>query len=302
MEAEEPSLCSRLCSRWVHSKEGLNIIQVGKINQYKVANIVSFGVYLDAETGNRQDNVLLPGNQYPDTVQEGDILEVFIYHDSEDRLIATTQRPLAQVDELAYLKVTAKTQIGAFLDFGLERGLFLPFREQKYPIEVNKNYLVFVYLDKSGRLTCTTDIYEHLHADSTYQKNDTVMGTVYQIKPEIGVFVAVDNQYMGLIPRTENFTELKCGDRVQARVIRVREDGKLDLSTRGLSYEQMNVDAEFLIKAMNENQGVLPLNEKARPEEIERVFRMSKAAFKRAVGTLLKNGRIKKIEDELRLP
>lgn len=264
--------------------------------------MASFGVYLDAETGNRKDNVLLPGNQCPDNVKEGDVFDVFVYHDSDDRLIATTQKPLAQVGELAYLKVTAKTQIGAFLDFGLERGLFLPFREQKYPIEVGKSYLVHLYLDKSGRLTCTTNVYELLHANSPYQKNETVMGTVYQINPEIGVFVAVDNQYLGLIPRTENFSELKWGDRVQARVIRVREDGKLDLSPRGLSYEQMNVDAEKLINVMNENQGLLPLNEKARPEEIERVFHMSKAAFKRAVGTLLKNGRIKKTGDELRLP
>ena len=216
-------------------------------------------------------------------------------------MIATTKMPLAQVGELSYLKVTAKTKIGAFLDFGLERGLFLPFREQKYPIEVDKSYLVYIYLDKSGRLTCTTDIYEFLRADSSYQKNDTVMGTVYQINPEIGVFVAVDNQYMGLIPRTENFSDLKYGDRVQARVIRVREDGKLDLSPRGLSHQQMNVDAEILIKVMNENGGVLPHNEKARPEDIERAFHMSKAAFKRAIGTLLKNGRIKKIDDELRL-
>ena len=283
-------------------KEGLIIIQVGKVNQLKIANLASFGVYLDAETGNRTDNVLLPGNQCPENPEVGDVLEVFIYHDSEDRLIATTKKPLAQVGELAYLKVTAKTKIGAFMDFGLERGLFLPFREQKYPIEVDKNYLVYVYLDKSGRITCTTNIYDFLRADSTYQKNDTVMGTVYQIKHEIGVFVAVDNQYMGLIPRSENFSDIKCGDRVQARVIRVREDGKLDLSPRGLSHQQMNVDAEILIKVLNENQGVLPLNEKARPEDIERVFHMSKAAFKRAVGTLLKNGRIKKTGDELRLP
>lgn len=264
--------------------------------------MASFGVYLDAETGNRKDNVLLPRNECPDDPQVGDVLEVFIYHDSEDRLIATTRKPLAEVDELAYLKVTAKTQVGAFLDFGLERGLFLPFREQKYPLDVDKNYLVYIYLDKSGRLSCTTDIYKHLRNDSPYGKNDTIVGTVYQINPEMGVFVAVDNQYMGLIPQTENFTELKWGDQVQARVIRVREDGKLDLSPRQLSHVQMSVDAEFIINAMNQNHGILPLNEKARPEEIERVFHMSKAAFKRAIGSLLKNGRIKKIGDELRLP
>lgn len=275
---------------------------MGKVNQLKVANMASFGVYLDAGTGNRKDNVLLPGNECPNDVQEGAILEVFVYHDSENRLIATRKIPVAQEGELAYLKVTAKTKIGAFLDFGLERGLFLPFREQKYPIAVDKSYLVYLYLDKSGRLSSTTNIYDFLNSDSPYQKNDSVMGTVYQINPQIGVFVAVDNKYMGLIPRTENYTELKCGDRVQARVIRVRDDGKLDLSTRNLSHQQMNVDAELLINSMNANGGLLPLNEKSSPEEIEKVLHMSKAAFKRAVGALLKTGRIKKTGDELRLP
>ncbi|KTE91200.1 CvfB family protein [Desulfitobacterium hafniense] len=278
------------------------MIQVGKINQLNVANLASFGVYLDAGTGNRKDNVLLPGNECPDDIKEGDNLEVFIYHDSEDRLIATRQKPLAQAGELAYLNVTAKTKFGAFLDFGLERGLFLPFREQKYPIEVDKSYLVYLYLDKSGRLSSTTDITDFLSSASPYQKNDSVTGTVYQIHPDIGVFVAVDNQYLGLIPRTENYSDLKWGDRVQARVIRVRDDGKLDLSSRNLSHQQMNVDAELLINAMNAHGGILPLNEKASPEEIEKVFHLSKAAFKRAVGTLLKSGRIKKHGDELRLP
>ncbi|MEL1136499.1 S1-like domain-containing RNA-binding protein [Desulfitobacterium sp. THU1] len=278
------------------------MIQVGKINQLKVANLASFGAYLDAETGNRQDNVLLPGNECPDNVQEGDLFEVFVYHDSENRLIATRQKPLALVGEIAYLKVTAKTKFGAYLDFGIERGLFLPFREQKHPLEIDHSYLVYLYLDKSGRISATTDIYSLLRSDSPYQKNDNVMGTVYQINPEIGVFVAVDNQYMGLIPRSENYSDLRWGDRVQTRVIRVREDGKLDLSPRNLSHQQMNVDAELLINALNAHGGVLPLNEKSDPDEIEKTFHMSKAAFKRAVGVLLKNGRIKKSGDELRLP
>lgn len=188
------------------------------------------------------------------------------------------------------------------MDFGLERGLLLPFREQKYPVEVDKSYLVYLYLDKSGRISSTTNIYDFLRSDSPYQKNDYVTGTVYQINPQIGVFVAVDNLYFGLIPPTENYSDLKYGDRVQTRVIRVREDGKLDLSPRNLSHRQMSVDAELLINAMNANAGILPLNEKSSPDEIERILHMSKAAFKRSVGALLKSGRIKKVGDELRLP
>ncbi len=244
---------------------------------------------------------MLPEKQRPLDAREGDYLDVFIYRDSENRLIATTNKPLAQVGDLAYLKVTAKTQVGAFLDFGLERGLFLPFREQNYPLEVGRSYLVYVYLDRSERLSCTTNIYKHLIANGPYKKNDQVTGTVYQVKPEFGAFVAVDNKYMGLIPNTEYFSELEIGDRIQARVIRIREDGKLDLSTRGLSYLQMSVDGEILIRAMQENSGVLPLTEKANPEEIEARFHMSKAAFKRAISSLLKNRRVAKNGDEIRL-
>ncbi|WP_434512855.1 CvfB family protein [Desulfitobacterium sp. AusDCA] len=272
------------------------MIQIGKFNRLQIANLVSFGAYLDAGTGNRNDNILLPEKQRPKDAGVGDFLDVFIYRDSENRLIATTRTPMAQVGELAYLTVTAKTGIGAFLEIGLERGLFLPFREQKYPIEVGKSYLVYVYIDKSERLCGTTDITSYLSSNAAYQKNESVTGTVYQIHPKLGAFVAVDNQFKGLIPSTENFIELHPGDKVQARVIRVREDGKLDLSTRRLSYQQMSVDAQFLLKAMQENEGNLPLDEKASPGEIEKIFKMSKSEYKRAIGSLLKSGRIQKTE------
>lgn len=197
---------------------------------------------------------------------------------------------------MAYLKVTAQTKIGAFLDIGLERGLFLPFREQKFPLELNRSYLVYVYLDKTGRISCTTDIYKYLTSDSPYRKNDKVKGTIYSVKPDTGAFVAVDNKYMGLIPKSEYFSNIKEGDIVSARVIRVREDGKLDLSPRELSFKQMDNDAEILIKAMENNQGYLALDEKSDPEDIERKFQMSKAAFKRAIGKLLKTKNIIKTE------
>lgn len=244
---------------------------------------------------------MLPEKQRPTNSQIGDYVDVYIYRDSENRLIATTRVPLAQVGDIAYLKVTAKTQIGAFLDLGLERGLFLPFREQKYPIEVGHSYLVYVYMDKSGRLCCTTDIYDHLATGAPYQKNSQITGTIYQINPEIGAFVAIDNKYKGLIPRTEYFSELRIGDRIQARVIRVREDGKLDLSPRRVSHVQMDVDAQILIKLMHENQGKLPLSEKASPIDIENKLHMSKAAFKRAVGSLLKSQKIIKTADGFKL-
>lgn len=276
------------------------MIEIGKIQTLKIANFTSFGAYLDAGTGVRHDNILLPIKQLPEDAKEGDELEVFIYRDSEERLIATRKKPLAQLGELAYLKVTAKTQIGAFLDIGLERGLFLPFHEQKFPIQMGKGYLVKVYLDKSQRLSATTEIYEYLKADTPYQKNDKVTGTVYSINPEIGAFVAVDNKYMGLIPVNEYFSELHEGDQIEARVIRVREDGKLDLSPRELSYMQMDKDTLKILQGIKDHEGFLALNDKSSPVEIESRLHMSKAAFKRALGKLLKENKVTQTDGGLR--
>ena len=275
------------------------MIEIGKIQPLKIANFTSIGAYLDAGTGVRHDNILLPIKQLPEGAKEGEELEVFIYRDSEERLIATLKNPLAQLGELAYLKVNAMTKIGAFLDLGLERGLFLPFHEQKFPIQVGKSYLVKVYLDKSQRLSATTEIYEYLTAASPYLKNDKVVGTVYSVNNDIGAFVAIDNKYMGLIPRNEFFTELREGDQVEARVIRVREDGKLDLSPRELSYIQMDEDTLKILQGIKEHEGFLSLNDKSSPIEIQSRLNMSKAAFKRAVGKLLKENKVVQIEGGL---
>jgi predicted RNA-binding protein (virulence factor B family) len=277
------------------------IIKIGEFNKLRINNFASVGAYLDAETSNRLDNILLPQKQVPLDAQVGDFLDVFIYKDSEDRLIATTRIPLAKVGDLVTLKVSAKTTLGAFMDFGLERGLFLPFVEQKYTLEIGRSYLVYVYLDKSQRLCCTTDIYEHLQTDSPYQKEDMVSGTVYQIRKDIGVFVAVDNKFKGLIPSSELYNELHNGDQIQARIMRVREDGKLDLSMRDLAHKQMDKDAEALLQDMRDNQGYLPLTEDASPKEIENRYHLSKAAFKRAIGKLLKSRRIIKDGDRFKI-
>lgn len=273
---------------------------IGKIQNLKIVNFTSFGAYLDAGTGVRQDNILLPGKQLPEGAREGDELEVFIYRDSQDRLIATRRKPLAQVDDLAYLEVTAKTKIGAFLDIGLERGLFLPFREQRYSVQVGKRYLVYVYLDKSQRLCATTDIDKYLVTDSPYRKNDKVRGTVYGVNREIGAFAAVENRYQGLVLRNEYFQDLREGDLVEARVIKVREDGKLDLSLRELSYVQMDQDALKILQEIKNNAGFLRLNDKSGPEEIQDLLQMSKGAFKRALGKLLKEKKVVQTDDGLR--
>ena len=253
-----------------------------------VVKEVEFGVYL----GNSQEKVLLPKKQVPEGVEVGDPIEVFLYKDSSDRLIATTNEPKIMLGELAVLNVAATGGIGAFLDWGLEKDLLLPFREQTAPLKKGDQILVALYIDKSQRLCATMKVYERLRTDSPYKVDDQVEGIIYELSDNFGVFVAVDNLYSALIPKREAFGKLRVGDRVKARVVKVKEDGKLDLSVREKAFLQMDVDAELIMRRMEEYGGSLPFTDKADPELIKKEFDLSKNAFKRAIGRLLKEGKI----------
>jgi predicted RNA-binding protein (virulence factor B family) len=191
------------------------------------------------------------------------------------------------------LPVKDVVKIGAFLDMGLEKDLLLPFKEQNHKVRPGEECLVALYIDKSGRLAATMNVYSYMSAESPYQKDDWVKGVIYEISETLGAFVAVDNRYYGLIPKKELYGNYHPGDSVEARVMKVREDGKLDLSPRRKAYMQMDEDARLVLKVIDEFDGVLPFNDKARPETIEREFQMSKNAFKRAVGRLLKENKIR---------
>ena len=253
-----------------------------------VVKEVEFGVYL----GNSQEKVLLPKKQVPEGVEVGDPIEVFLYKDSSDRLIATTNEPKIMLGELAVLTVAATGGIGAFLDWGLEKDLLLPFREQTAPLKKGDQILVALYIDKSQRLCATMKVYERLRTDSPYKVDDQVEGIIYELSDNFGVFVAVDNLYSALIPKREAFGKFRVGDRVKARVVKVKEDGKLDLSVREKAFLQMDVDADLIMKRMEEYGGSLPFTDKADPELIKKEFDLSKNAFKRAIGRLLKEGKI----------
>lgn len=274
-------------------------MQLGKIQVLTVVKQVEFGIYL-AERENPEQRVLLPGKQAPEGIQVGDELEVFLYKDSQDRLIATTSRPALTLGGIAKLPVKEVTKIGAFLDWGLEKDLFLPFRQQTRKVRAGETCLVSLYTDKSERLCATMNVYEYLSQDSPYQKNDHVTGTIYQISENFGAFVAVDDKYSGLIPKREFFGQARIGDVVEARVTAVKADGKLDLSLREKTYLQMDKDAEAVMKVIEEFDGVLPFTDKASPEVINRELSLSKNAFKRAVGHLLKEGRIEITERSIR--
>ena len=244
--------------------------------------------------------MLLPRKYVPEGIKPGEELEVFIYKDSEDRLIATTEKPLIQVGQVAVLEVKDVSKIGAFLDMGLEKDLLLPFKEQSHRVKRGEKCLVALYVDRSQRLAATMKVYTYMRSDSPYQKDDWVTGTIYELSDKLGAFVAVDNQYYGLIPRSEMFRDYREGEVVEARVSKVRSDGKLDLNPQAKAYQQMETDAEIIIKVIDELGGELPFNDKVSPEVIRREFGLSKNAFKRAVGRLLKENRITITEETIK--
>lgn len=277
------------------------MIKVGKRQKMIVDRFTSVGAYLN-EINNEEENenisILLPNNELEGReLKEGDEVEVLIYMDSEDRPIATFRKTEALAGTLAKLEVTdVHPTLGAFMDWGLKKELLLPKGQQVTKVEKGKRYLVGIYEDSKGRLSATMKIYKFLLPTTSLKKNDVVSGTVYGINDEIGVFVAVEDRYFGLIPKNEYFKDYKIGDEIEARVIRVREDGKIDLSPRDLAYLQMDKDAEFILSKMRLLGDAFGFTDKSNSEEIVDYFNMSKKAFKRAIGTLLKNGKIEKNE------
>ena len=269
------------------------MIALGKKQELTVAKVVDFGVYLgEKETAGEKDTVLLPGKQVPEGTKKGDKLSVFIYKDSQDRLIATTREPKLFLGETAVLRVAQVSRIGAFLDWGLEKDLFLPYKEQTKKVHEGEEILVALYIDKSSRLCATMKVYHYLQTDSPYAQGDTVTGLVYEISDNFGVFVAVDEKYSGLIPKQEAQGNYKPGDELTCRVTAVREDGKLTLSAKKKAYIQLHEDAESVYEIIQEFEGELPFDDKASPEIIQREFGLSKNAFERAVGHLLKEKKI----------
>lgn len=264
------------------------MMKLGKKQVLTIVKQVEFGVYL----GSDEERVLLPKRQVPKGVEIGDSVEVFLYKDSDDRLIATTHEPKIQIGELAVLNVVDTGKFGAFLDWGLEKDLFLPFKEQTVKVSKGDRCLVALYVDKSERLCATMRVYELLRTDSPYQKDDMVEGMIYDTSDTFGLFVAVDNRYSALIPKKEVFGNLRVGQTIKARVTAVKKDGKLNLSVKDKIPMQMDKDAEMIWNRMENYGGELPFTDKADPELIKREFQMSKNAFKRAVGRLLKEGKI----------
>ena len=280
------------------------MILLGRIQTLRVVKKTDFGVYLsdqgiDADVSvipDKKEVVDVPSIPLPKAqakeLTTGDTVEVFIYKDSEDRPIATTAKPLLTLGSIARLTVKEVTNIGAFLDWGLAKDLFLPFKEQTFRVQKGDSVLVTLYIDKSSRLCATAKVYNSLSADSPYHKEDQVSGTVYEIIDAFGAYVAIDDRYSALIPKKELFTTLKPGEKINARVTKVQPDGRLVLSIREKSYLQIETDCALIYDALVKAGGFLPYHDKTSPDLIKAKFGLSKNAFKRAIGHLQKEGKL----------
>lgn len=293
------------------------MIQLGKIQSLKVLRTTSIGVYLGEGAGGEADplavfarkstgntasitettDILLPKNEFKEFPKVGETIEVFIYKDSEDRPIATCVRPKITLGEIALLRCTQVTKIGAFLDWGLKKDLFLPFKEQNGRVSEGDECLVCLYIDKSSRLAATMKVYHHLSNEAPYSKGDWVDGIVYDLSDEFGAFVAVDCRYSALIPKKVLQRGVKLNEKVRARVSNVMPDGRLELSLREVGHIQLEPDSKLILEKLQAAGGSLPYNDRSDAAEISEYFGMSKAAFKRACGHLFKE-RIIRIEDD----
>jgi len=273
------------------------MIELGEIQTLAVIRQTPNGVYLNARNEKNNEDILLPKNQVPEELKIGDDIEVFVYKDSEDRIIATVKKPKITLGALAVLKVVETTNIGAFLDWGLEKDLLLPFKEQEGEVKKGEEYLVSLYVDNSNRLCATMKIYSLLSIESPYKNNDRVSGIIYSINEQYGCFVAVDNKYHGLILNKEMYGNYAVGNKVEARIKKVRTDGKLELSVREAAHDEIEGDAQKILNLMKLHNGKLKLNDNSSPDTIKAELNISKKAFKRAVGRLMKEGALE-ITDE----
>ena len=272
-------------------------MKLGELQKLKIEKKVEFGVYLT----DGQERVLLPKKQVPEGTSNGDEVNVFVYKDSKDRLIATTTMPKLTLGQFGVLSVSQLNKVGAFLDWGLEKDLFLPFKEMTRQPSEGDEILVRVYIDKSERLCASMKgIYELLSKKPPYQVGDEVEARIYEFGHDFGTFVALEDKYSAMIPRHEDVSKYRIGDVIMVRITGIKEDGKCDVTIRDKAYVQMEDDAEALLDLIDSYAGVLPFSEKASPEVIKRETGLSKAAFKRAVGRLYKERKITLTDGKIR--
>lgn len=274
-------------------------VNLGKFNQLEVVKEVDFGVYLD---GGDDGEILLPTRYVPDDCQPGDMLNVFIYLDNEERLIATTLTPLVQVGEFAYLEVAWVNQFGAFLNWGLMKDLFVPFREQKMKMQVGRGYIIYAYVDEeSYRIVASAKVERYLSKEMPEYKEGELVDILIWQKTDLGFKAIVDNKYSGLLYQNEIFQSIETGMRMKAYVKQVRDDAKIDLELQRGGARKVDDFAEVLLQYLEEHEGRTSIYDKSEADEIYATFGVSKKTFKKAVGELYKKRLIVLEEQGIRL-
>jgi len=275
------------------------MIKLGERQSLQIIKKTSDGLFLSDSVDGQ--NVFLPAKEVIDEIEVGDSLEVFVYKDNRQNLLATTKETRLEKGGMALLSIKSITDFGAFLDWGLDKDLFLPFKEQRGTLKEGQRVLVQLYEDKSGRLCGTMKISSKLQSASPYKEGMPVWGTVYDINPDMGVFVAVENIYHGMLPKREIYKIFQLGERIEAWVESTREDGKLNLTFRKKAYVTMDDDADFIFNELSKRNGFLPFNDSSDAEAIKKRFGISKRSFKRAIGRLFKRHLISLEDDGIRL-
>lgn len=274
------------------------MVQLGDFNELEVAKEVDFGVYLDSEDG----EILLPGKYVPPGTRPGDTLRVFVYRDSEDRIIATTLSPKARVGEFAALEVKQTNAYGAFLDWGLEKDLFVPFQNQREKMQPGRTYVVFVYLDDtSDRIVATARLGKHLSNDHLTVEEGDQVGLIVAEETDLGFKVIINQRHQGVLYRNEIFQPLAIGQHLVGFLKKIREENKLDVTLRKPGYDEVLEATRTLMQQLRNSGGVLPLSDKSPPEDIQQHLQMSKKTFKKAIGNLYRRGEIEILPDHIRL-
>ena len=266
------------------------MIQIGQYNTLRVIKEVDFGLYLD---GGEAGEILLPKRFVPTGLKEDDEVEVFLYHDSEDRIIATTQKPYAIAGEIALLKVVSQTGHGAFLDWGLMKDIFLPLSQQTTRIIDGESYLVKLYIDeRTGRIAATQRIERDFSNDELTVKEKEAVNLIVFQRTDIGYKVIINNKHLGVLHYNEVFRELEIGDKEKGFIKTIREENKIDVSLGVPGYKKVETETDKILRLLSENNGYLPYHDKSDPEEIYEFFGISKKVFKIATGALYKQRKI----------
>lgn len=267
------------------------MVQLGQYNTLPILRFVDFGLYLDGGDGLE---ILMPKRYMPEGAKEGDEIRVFVYQDSEARLIATNEHPYATVGQFANLRINSVNQTGAFADWGTSKELLIPHREQAVKMEEGHRYIIYIYIDQvSGRIAGTSKLDKHLgNIPPTYQDGEEVEALIWRRTP-LGYKAIINHQHVGMIYENQIFREVRIGERLRAWVKGIREDEKIDLSLQPIGYRQMIDPAEAtILKALHNHNGFLPLTDHSTPELIAFELQMSKKTFKKAIGSLYKQERI----------